>query len=92
LEYLDASSARRNQIRERMEKHGLHGYEAADIAAHASRSEKLMQTPAEVLAAHRQLAAEYCILREGDNRYCLQRLEPYEKPVSQVFSKFARAW
>jgi conjugative relaxase-like TrwC/TraI family protein len=59
LEYLDASSARRDQIRERMEKHGLHGYEAADIAAHASRSEKLMQTPAEVLAAHRQLAAEY---------------------------------
>lgn len=59
LEYLDASSARRDQIRERMEKHGFHGYEAADIAAHASRSEKLMQTPAEVLAAHRQLAAEY---------------------------------
>jgi len=59
LEYLDASSARRDQIRERMEKHGLHGYEAADIAAHASRSEKLMQTPAEVLAAHLQLAAEY---------------------------------
>jgi len=59
LEYLDASSARRDQIRERMEKDGLHGYEAADIAAHASRSEKLMQTPAEVLAAHRQLAAEY---------------------------------
>ena len=59
LEYLDASSARRDQIRERMERHGLHGYEAADIAAHASRSEKLMQTPAEVLAAHRQLAAEY---------------------------------
>jgi len=59
LEYLDASSARRDQIRERMEKHGLHGYEAADIAAHASRSEKLMQTPAEVLAAHRHLASEY---------------------------------
>jgi conjugative relaxase-like TrwC/TraI family protein len=59
LEYLDASSQRRDQIRERMEKRGLHGYEAADIAAHASRSEKLMQTPAEVLAAHRQLAAEH---------------------------------
>ena len=59
LQYLDASSARRAQIRERMEKYDLHGYEAADIAAHASRSEKLMQTPAEVLAAHRQLAAEY---------------------------------
>jgi conjugative relaxase-like TrwC/TraI family protein len=58
-EYLDASSQRRDQIRERMEKYGLHGYEAADIAAHASRSEKQMQTPAEVLAAHRQLAAEH---------------------------------
>jgi conjugative relaxase-like TrwC/TraI family protein len=59
VEYMDASSQRRDQIRERMEKHGLHGYEGADIAAHASRSEKLMQTPAEVLAAHRRLAAEY---------------------------------
>ena len=59
-DYLDASSLRRQQIRERMEKHGLHGYEAAEIARTCHpRAKKLMQSPAEVLAAHRQLAAEF---------------------------------
>ena len=89
LEYLDASSARRDQIRERMEKHGLHGYEAADIAAHASRSEKLMQTPAEVLAAHRQLAAEYGnqpdqVVAEARERARTQSAERTPETVQKV--------
>jgi conjugative relaxase-like TrwC/TraI family protein len=89
LEYLDASSARRDQIRERMEKHGLHGYEAADIAAHASRSEKLMQTPAEVLAAHRQLAAEYGnqpdqVVAEAQERARTHSAEPTPEAVQKV--------
>jgi len=89
LEYLDASSARRDQIRERMDKHGLHGYEAADIAAHASRSEKLMQTPAEVLAAHRQLAAEYgnqpdVVVAEAQERARMQTAERTPETVQKV--------
>ena len=89
LEYLDASSARRDQIRERMEKHGLHGYEAADIAAHASRSEKLMQTPAEVLAAHGQLAAEYGnqpdqVVAEARERARTQSAERIPETVQKV--------
>ncbi len=58
-EYLDASSLRSQQIRERMEQSGFSGHEAAEIAAHSTRDKKLIQSPSEVLAAHRLLAAEY---------------------------------
>jgi conjugative relaxase-like TrwC/TraI family protein len=58
-EYLDASSQRQNQILAHMQQNGLSGYEAAEIAAHATRDRKQIQSPAEVLAAHRKLAAEF---------------------------------
>jgi conjugative relaxase-like TrwC/TraI family protein len=58
-EYLDASSKRSQQIRDRMEQSGFRGHEAAEIAAHSTRDKKLIQSPAEVLAAHRQLATEF---------------------------------
>jgi conjugative relaxase-like TrwC/TraI family protein len=58
-EYLDASSQRRDQIRNHMQEHSLSGHEAAEIAAHATRDDKVLQSPAEVLAAHRKLAAEF---------------------------------
>ena len=58
-EYLDASSPRSQQIREYLEKSGYAGPEAAQIAAHTTRDKKEIHTPSEVLAAHRQLAAEF---------------------------------
>jgi conjugative relaxase-like TrwC/TraI family protein len=58
-EYLDASSPRSQQIREHLEKTGYHGPEAAQIAAHSTRDRKEIHSPAEVLAAHRQIAAEF---------------------------------
>src|ERR1700722_8854056 len=58
-EYLDASSPRSQQIRERLEKTGYQGPEAAQIAAHSTRDRKDIHSPAEVLAAHRQIAVEY---------------------------------
>ena len=58
-EYLDASSPRRQQIREALERSGFSGPEAAQIAAHSTRDRKEILSPAEVLAAHRQLAAEF---------------------------------
>jgi conjugative relaxase-like TrwC/TraI family protein len=58
-EYLDASSQRSQQIRNRMEQSGFHGHEAAEIAAHSTRDKKLIQSPSEVLAAHRKLAADF---------------------------------
>jgi len=58
-EYLDASSRRQNQILEHMRQNGLSGYEAAEISARATRDKKQIQSPVEVLAAHRKLAAEF---------------------------------
>src|SRR5271168_555293 len=58
-EYLDASSPRSQQIKEHLEKTGYQGPEAAQIAAHSTRDRKEIHSPAEVLAAHRQIAAEF---------------------------------
>ncbi|GAA3771465.1 MobF family relaxase [Terriglobus aquaticus] len=57
--YLDASSPRSQQIKEQMERAGFQGPEAAQIAAHATRDRKQTLTPAEVLAAHKEMAAEF---------------------------------
>ena len=58
-EYLDASSPRSQQIREHLEESGYQGPEAAQIAAHSTRDRKEIHSPAEVLDAHRQIAAEF---------------------------------
>lgn len=58
-EYLDASSPRSQQIRDYLERNGFRGHESAQIAAHSTRDGKRILTPSEVLAAHRQLAAEF---------------------------------
>jgi len=58
-EYLDASSPRRQQIVEAVARSGFSGPEAAQIAAHNTRDGKQILSPAQVIAAHRQIAAEY---------------------------------
>lgn len=58
-EYLDASSPRRQQIVEAVARSGFSGPEAAQIAAHNTRDGKQILSPAKVVAAHRQIAAEY---------------------------------
>ena len=58
-EYLQASSPRRQQIEEAVAKSGFSGPEAAQIAAHSTRDKKQILTSAEVLAAHKQIAADY---------------------------------
>jgi conjugative relaxase-like TrwC/TraI family protein len=57
--YLDASSPRSQQIKEQMERVGFQGPEAAQIAAHATRDRKQTLTPAEVLAAHKEMAKDF---------------------------------
>ena len=57
--YLDASSPRSQQIKEQMEKAGFQGPEAAQIAAHSTRDRKQTFTAAEVLSAHKEMAAEF---------------------------------
>ena len=80
-EYLDASSPRSQQIREYLERNGFRGHECAQIAAHSTRDGKQIHPPGAVLAAHRQLAAEFGnqadrIVEETRTRAKGRRLQP----------------
>ena len=57
--YLDASSLRSQQIKDKMERSGVSGPRAAQIAAHSTRDKKQTLTREEVLEAHRNVAAEF---------------------------------
>ncbi|MDR3739066.1 MAG: MobF family relaxase [Terracidiphilus sp.] len=58
-EYLEASSPRREQIKDHLREQGLDGAGAAQVAAHRTRDSKELLSPGEVLARHRELAAQY---------------------------------
>ena len=58
-EYLDASSPRRQQIEEALSRSGFSGPEAAQIAAHNTRDKKVILSPDQILAAHKQIADEF---------------------------------
>jgi conjugative relaxase-like TrwC/TraI family protein len=57
--YLEASSPRRQQIEEALGRSGFTGPEAAQIAAHNTRDKKVILSPDEILAAHKQIADEF---------------------------------
>jgi len=81
-EYLDASSPRSQQIREYLERTGRTGKEAAEIAAHSTRDRKEIHSPADVMAAHRKLAADFGHQAEAVVRAARDRLQHQEKPVN----------
>jgi conjugative relaxase-like TrwC/TraI family protein len=58
-EYLEASSPRREQIKDHLREQGIDGAAAAQIAAHHTRDRKELLPPEEVLQRHRELAAQY---------------------------------
>jgi ATP-dependent exoDNAse (exonuclease V) alpha subunit len=58
-EYLEASSPRREQIKDHLREQGVDGAAAAQIAAHHTRDRKELLSQAEVLQRHRDLAAKY---------------------------------
>ena len=58
-EYLEASSPRREQVKDHLRAQGLDGPAAAQIAAHRTRDSKEMLSPEEVLRQHRELAEKY---------------------------------
>ena len=58
-EYLDASSPRREQIKNHLQEIGREGAGAAQVAAHRTRDNKELLSPDEVLQRHRDLAAQY---------------------------------
>jgi len=83
-EYLDASSPRSQQIREYLERMGRAGKEAAEIAAHSTRDRKEIHSPADVMAAHRKLAADFGHQAEAVVRAARERYEHQQKPVNSV--------
>src|SRR6185437_3139971 len=85
-EYLDASSPRSQQIREYLQRTGRTGSEAAEIAAHSTRDRKEIHSPAEVIAAHRKLAAEFGHQAEAVVRAARERQQTREKPP-QTFDR-----
>jgi conjugative relaxase-like TrwC/TraI family protein len=58
-EYLEASSPRREQIKDHLREQGIDGAAAAQIAAHHTRDRKELLSQKEVLRRHRELAAQY---------------------------------
>ena len=58
-EYLEASSPRREQIKDHLREQGIDGAAAAQIAAHHTRDRKELRSPGEVLQRHRELALQY---------------------------------
>lgn len=58
-EYLEASSPRREQIKDHLRTQGLDGAGAAQVAAHFTRDRKELLSPEEVQRQHRELAATF---------------------------------
>ncbi len=58
-EYLEASSPRREQIKDHLREMGIDGAGAAQVAAHRTRDRKELLSPEEVLQRHRELAAQH---------------------------------
>ena len=88
-EYLDASSPRRQQIEEALSRSGFTGPEAAQIAAHNTRDKKVILSPDQVLAAHKQIADEYGnqadrVVAEARGRWIEQTQQPENERRQQV--------
>ena len=58
-EYLEASSPRREQIKDHLREQGIDGATAAQIAAHHTRDRKDLLSQQEVLQRHRDLAEQH---------------------------------
>ncbi len=94
-EYLEVSSLRSQQIRQHLEQSGHTSAAAAQIAAHATRDSKQLLTPQEVLAAHRELAAEHGnqaerVIAEARERSRTQNLAPDGSAVARLAVTYAR--
>lgn len=93
--YLDASSLRRDQIRDEMAKKGVSGPRAAQIAAHATREKKQNLTREEVLDAHRRVAADYGyqpqqVVAEARERARTEQHSPYKTLRAKEAITYAR--
>jgi conjugative relaxase-like TrwC/TraI family protein len=90
-EYLEASSPRREQIKDHLREQGIDGAAAAQIAAHHTRDRKELLSPGEVLQRHRELAAQY---GHQADRVVAQASQhgQYQMPEPEVQAKRAVTW
>src|SRR5664279_3068711 len=90
-EYLEASSPRREQIKDHLREQGIDGAAAAQIAAHHTRDRKELLSPGEVLQRHRELAAQY---GHQADRVIAKARQPgqYQMPDPEVQAKQAVTW
>ncbi len=90
-EYLEASSPRREQIKDHLREQGIDGAAAAQIAAHHTRDRKELLSPGEVLQRHRELAAQYG--HQADRVVAQARQHgQYQMPEPDVQAKQAVTW
>ena len=90
-EYLEASSPRREQIKDHLREQGIDGAAAAQIAAHHTRDRKELLSPKEVLQRHRELAAQYG--HQADRVVAQARQHgQYQMPEPDVRAKHAVTW
>jgi conjugative relaxase-like TrwC/TraI family protein len=90
-EYLEASSPRREQIKDHLREQGIDGAAAAQIAAHHTRDRKELLSPAEVLQRHRELAAQYG--HQADRVVAQARQHSqHQMPEPEVQAKQAVTW
>ena len=90
-EYLEASSPRREQIKDHLREQGIDGAAAAQIAAHHTRDRKELLSPGEVLQRHRELAAQYGHQADRVVAHARQHGQ-YQMPEPEVQAKQAVTW
>ncbi|MGB9205325.1 MAG: MobF family relaxase, partial [Terriglobales bacterium] len=90
-EYLEASSPRREQIKDHLREQGIDGAAAAQIAAHHTRDCKALLSPEEVLQRHRELTAQYG--HQADRVVALAREHgPYHLREPEMQAQRAVTW
>jgi conjugative relaxase-like TrwC/TraI family protein len=89
-EYLESESQRSALIRQALEAKGLRGAEAASIAAHADREEKLKLSPSELKKLHQTHAVEFGNQPSQVVAEAAQR-QPREHSVDKVMAKATAA-
>jgi len=90
-EYLEASSPRREQIKDHLREQGIDGAAAAQIAAHHTRDRKELLSPGEVLQRHRELAAQYG--HQADRVVAQARQHgQYQMPEPEMQAQRAVTW
>ena len=90
-EYLEASSPRREQIKDHLREQGIDGAAAAQIAAHHTRDRKELLSPGAVLQRHRELAAQYG--HQADRVVAQARQHgQYQMPEPEMQAQRAVTW